>query len=274
MTGGFGGGVTGGFGGQSGSSGASGFGGVATGGFGGVGTGGTGGFATGGIGGVATGGTGGFATGGTGGFATGGIGGVATGGIGGIGTGGIGGIGGTGGGGGAATKIMMVALNEGHNGNLGGIVGANSLCTTQANTAGLFGTWRAFLSSSTQNVKDLFLGAEASLPVVTKDNVQIFTSWNQIFVVGTGSWSGSKLLQSFAGVNVDENSSIVPPWDDADGWHGSTSLGVATTNTCLDWTSSSSANFGSCGELDFYQLLKLETRACNITMAVVCVSAQ
>lgn len=167
----------------------------------------------------------------------------------------------------SCSKIILAALNEPHPGDLGGISGANALCAAQAQAAGVPGTWKAFLSSSTQNVKDLITGTNATtIPVVNLQGGQMYSYWDYIFI--TSLWSSAGYyMYTFAGTTV--NSSFC---SDGDGWTGSLSSGsVATSYTCNDWTTSVSPNYGRNGELDERYLLKQETALCSASLAVVCV---
>lgn len=168
------------------------------------------------------------------------------------------------------TRILMAALNEAHNGNLGGISGANALCASQATAAGYGGTWRAFLSSSTQNVRDLITGTNATLPVVNLRGENMWSSWNTVFTQPT--WNSTAIwLYAFDGRYVNEGQAN-PDWFDADGWHGSTAAGsVSTGVTCSDWTSAATGVRGANGEWDFRMMFNGETTVCSTTLAVACV---
>ncbi len=83
--------------------------------------------------------------GGAGGGSAGGTGGGAGGGAGG---GSGGGTGGGTGGGVAGPKTVFITKSD-FTGNLGGLAGADGLCTTAATTAGRTGTWKAYVSSDT-----------------------------------------------------------------------------------------------------------------------------
>lgn len=172
---------------------------------------------------------------------------------------------------GTCTNIIMAALNEGHQGNLGGTAGADALCAQQALAAGHGGTWKAFLSSPTQNVKDLVTGAGATnLPVVNLKGENMWANWNTIFTQGT--WNGTaQYIWSFSGKYVDEGQAS-PDWSDADGWHGSLSTGAASANTCNNWTDNTGVYLGANGEWDFgYMFTANENQSCSRYHAVACV---
>jgi Collagenase NC10 and Endostatin len=165
--------------------------------------------------------------------------------------------------------VVLVALNSGFTGNLGGISGANAKCATQAAAAGLTGTFKAVLSSTTQSAKALLSTAQAAEPVYNSRGELLYSSWNAMW--SPSKWTGSNTIWSFAGKKVDEGLGAAPNWDDADAWHGSTSKGVLRTGlTCTDWTVTTGN--GSVGEIDMNTFTtQLESRACSLTLAVICV---
>jgi len=167
----------------------------------------------------------------------------------------------------------MSALNNGHNGDLGGVTGADALCNQEATANGHDGTWRAFLSSSTQQIKDFFTGDLATTKqVVTTNGDVMFNSWEHLIQTGTGSWLTSSDLIAFDGKEVDEGTGANPEWSDADAWHGTLADGSASTLTCKDWTSSASTDKGQNSEVDFYhELLLQESAYCSTFLAVICV---
>jgi hypothetical protein len=171
----------------------------------------------------------------------------------------------------SCSKIVLSALNEGHQGNLGGIAGANAMCASQAAAAGFPGTWKAFLSSSAQNVKNLVPAAKAtSIPVVNTKGQQLFTSWNAIFP--STYWSSSYYIYAFAGHRVDENQAT-PDYYHGRGWHGSTTSGLVYANyTCNNWTSSSSSHYGYGSEWDSRRLVYIPyNNSCSYYLAVGCI---
>jgi len=166
--------------------------------------------------------------------------------------------------------IVLVALNEAHTGNLGGIAGADALCAAQATGAGFKGTYKAFLSGTGRDVKDLITGNAASFIVMNSKGEQLFSSWSQMFT--SSSWSSGKFIYSFDGKKVDENTGASPDWYDAQNWTGSVAAGtINTSSNCQSWTSDASIDSGASGELDMYKLVSGYSQACSQTLAVVCV---
>ena len=165
-------------------------------------------------------------------------------------------------------KIIFTTLDEAHKGDLGGVTGADALCAKQAKKSGWSGTFKAFLSDSTHDVKDLVKGAAANTPVVNTKGTVLYSSWNAIFTLS--GWGQKNSVWSFNGTLVDEGKGS-PGWIDADGWHGSNTNGTAKTGyTCNDWTASTAAD-GACGEIDEGVWISSVIRNCGSYLAVPCV---
>jgi hypothetical protein len=170
-------------------------------------------------------------------------------------------------------KIILAALNEAHTGNLGGITVADCLCNGQAAQAGEPGTWRAFLSGTTRNVRELIPDHLATgIEVGTIDGWPLYDNWTDMF---TGlAWFHGTYIYTFNRTKVDEFL-VSPNWYDARGWHGSNTDGTYRPGyNCQEWTSDSEFDQGACGELD--QIWNSEwlsdfTCACHRTLAVVCI---
>ena len=166
-------------------------------------------------------------------------------------------------------KIVFTTLNQGHRGNLGGVTAADALCAKQAKEAGWPGTFKAFLSDSTQNVKDLIKGGSASSHVVNTKGVVLYSHWAAIFT--SSGWNKSNQIYSFNGTLVDEGYGS-PSWSNADGWHGSNINGTVRAGfTCKDWTDFTTVEGGAAGELDEGQWIAAVMKPCSSYQAVVCV---
>lgn len=171
------------------------------------------------------------------------------------------------------TEITLATLNNGHNGNLGGIANADAMCDAQAATNGIGGTWKAVLSSSSQDVIDIVPSFLQTMPVKNLNGVTLWNTWAEVFTASTWIGAGAKLY-SFDGKLVEESQGANPEWTDADGWHGSTAAGLVDANfTCSDWTATSGNGRG--GEWDFGNFitgtLGQEQHVCTYTAAVACV---
>jgi hypothetical protein len=177
------------------------------------------------------------------------------------------------------SNIVIAALNGAYNGNLGGLAGANSLCANGAATAGYGGTWKAFISTSTQNLGSLVTGTNAtSMPVVNIKNETLFSSWSAMLASGSGYFYSAPYypyMYAFNGKNITTTNATPssPPWTDGDGWTGTLPNGnVNTGYTCNDWIDSTINYRGQTTELDNrYLLLQESPNYCNYTAAVLCV---
>ena len=183
--------------------------------------------------------------------------------------------------------IVVAALNEARDGNLGGVAAADTLCQQQATAAGRPGQWKAFLGSSTRTVKSLITGTDATTrKVVTTQGLEMFPNWNAAFATTSTSttWPTSALVYTFSGrvIEEDEPQPACPTtasglgseptcFYDADFWHGMNQDGTTSTNTCNNWTSNASTVTGSSGEGDFQQMFNNESNSCDETQAVLCV---
>ncbi|MCA9665714.1 MAG: DUF1554 domain-containing protein [Myxococcales bacterium] len=166
----------------------------------------------------------------------------------------------------AFTSIVLVALDNAITGNLGGVAGADALCAQAASNAGSAGTYRAFLSSSTQDARDLVAPAKRALPVLDTRGVMLFSSWNEIFT--RNEWRDNARIDTFNGTLIEDSG----PWFDSDAWTGTRRDGtLASGHTCNDWTSAASNDNGTAGELDLRQLLDQDHDDCSRTLALVCV---
>jgi hypothetical protein len=162
--------------------------------------------------------------------------------------------------------VVLVALNSGYKGNLGGLSGANSKCAAQATAVGYKGTYKALLSTTSQNAKGVLPSAYQSQPVYNSKGQKLYNSWTAMFTPSKWSYT----IYAFNGKKVDEGQAS-PDWSDADAWHGSTTTGTVRTGyTCGDWTLTTGN--GSAGEVDMNTYLTtIESRACSLYLAVLCV---
>ncbi len=168
------------------------------------------------------------------------------------------------------TEITMAALNTASDGNLGGLTNADAECTTQASQNGIGGTWKAFLCTANQNVINIVPSYLQGFPVKNINGVTLWNNWGEIFT--TSSWiGGGPMMVTFSGLVVDEPQAVVPPWQDADCWHGCLNTGLVASTHCNNWTVTTGNGQG--GELDMAQMMMAtpETHPCTYTSAVVCV---
>jgi large repetitive protein len=175
------------------------------------------------------------------------------------------------------TEVVLSALDAEYSGDLGGISGANSLCSSQAATYGHSGEWVALLSTSTQNAIDLVPNITnpsgnsfwSDVNIIDINGSSLLSSWNSL----TSNQSLNLIVTAFNGNPVDEGYGYS---NDADAWTGSDTNGTVYSNqTCNDWTSSSSSVYGVTTESDAKQVFRLETnKTCNTTYAVQCLRVE
>jgi len=175
------------------------------------------------------------------------------------------------------SEIVISGLLAEHNGDMGGIAGANALCAADAATSGQTGAWVAFLSDSTQDIIDLIPDTQnssgdrlrASLPVQDIQGGALLSSWDTL---ADGSAANtSNMVRAFSGDPMDEPYGYT---NDADAWTGSQpGATVYTTEHCSNWSTTDGT--GVATELDGMSLFRQETgHACSQTLGVMCVRVE
>lgn len=114
------------------------------------------------------------------------------------------------------TGKLVFATSTTHNGNLGGLVGADSICQTRANNAGLGGTFKAYLSDTVTPAKSRIANVG---PWSRVDGTVVFPTATVTSVPSSD-------------LDVDENGEagkkgLV--------WTGSSLGGVSASDNCDDW---------------------------------------
>ncbi len=94
------------------------------------------------------------------------------------GTGGNGGAAGLGGNGGALSGHRIFVTESEQSGDLGGIIGADAICASQAAAAGLEGEFRAWLSTAASPVGDRLV--QSSEPYVLVDGTRVADDWEDL----------------------------------------------------------------------------------------------
>ncbi len=124
------------------------------------------------------------------------------------------------------------------NGNLGGVAGADQKCQDAATTAGLSGTFRAWISDSTSSVNDRFPQHDAFYHAMNGSTlIPIAVSWADLT---DGSLSSNGIRYDENGVSVTGNA-----------WTSTTTAGELKTapqeRHCQNWTSAAGGQgwFGS-----------------------------
>lgn len=172
-------------------------------------------------------------TAGTGG--TGGTGGMA-------GAGGTAGTGGTGGTGGEAAAFTFFVTSEGSaelGGNLGGLSGADAICQSLAEVAGIGNaTWRAYLSTTDEDARDRI----GTGPWFNFDGDMIAADVDSLHNDGLSNGMPQQVLDEFGNpAPASEHDILTGSQDDGT---------LFTDRTCEDWTSSSDIDSARVGHSD------------------------
>ena len=125
-----------------------------------------------------------------------------------------------------APKIRFVFITSvGYPGDLGGLVGADSLCTVHASAAGHAGTWKAWLSDEATNAIDRIAGVGP---------------WTLMGTTSVVAQTPASFALSPSGtINRTENGALIgTPFNF---WSGTATGGAKVAGaTCSSWTTSTS----------------------------------
>ena len=166
--------------------------------------------------------------------------------------------GGGNGGGSAAleTRLRVFVTSAAYDGNLGGLMGADALCASAAKAANKGGTWKAFLSSPTEDA-------------ITR--MADVGPWHQELRDGslTKTFNNKANLTTapLATLYVDEQgggSSFSPPLY----WSGTLQTGLRSPSTCGGWTLSSRTEVGTRGNGGLWS--SASAPSCDSTESIVC----
>jgi hypothetical protein len=123
---------------------------------------------------------------------------------------------------------VIFATSTTHSGDFNGLGGADERCSNRAASAGLDGTFKAWLSSSAESAIDRM--AHAEVPYRRTDGTKVADDWNDLI---DGDLA--------APIELDENGDQVF----GDVWTGTLASGEAAGATCSGFDSSASS--GVCG---------------------------
>lgn len=129
----------------------------------------------------------------------------------------------------ADMSFFITSVNPGNGADLGGLDGADAYCTSLAAAAGSEGnTWRAYLSSSTENARDRI----GSGPWHNADGVLVAENVEQLL--------GENMLAK--DTSISESGDVINGRGDEPNRHdiltGSDAEGMLVGNACEDWSSS------------------------------------
>jgi hypothetical protein len=151
---------------------------------------------------------------------------------------------------------MFTSANSYAGGGIGGLSGADTLCQTEANSAGYSGTYQAVMSSDSVSAASRLT---LSYPIVN--------AYNGSTIAATNLWAGSI-----------STAILTPSGGNAPGYHnifsGTTNTGaIYTSNTCSGWTSV--APTSSTGKNDQvgnqYWIYQTDTANCSSSFPIYCI---
>lgn len=147
-----------------------------------------------------------------------------------------------------------------HDGNLGGLAGADGFCQGFANTAGLPGIYRAWLSDSTGSPSTRFTHSTIPwvMPSGSSSGIILADDWADL----TDGSIDARLVQTEAGATVSNNIPFTNTTPAGVEWNGA---------DCSDWTSTSgNGSYGNTGGLDGTWTQSGSGGACNVLHRYYC----
>lgn len=150
-----------------------------------------------------------------------------------------------------------------------GIRGADYECHRQARRAGMRGTYRAFLSSNTQNLDSIiYYSRDRQIPIVNKEGQMLFNSWEDLVNGAGGYFNDNTPIYSFDGKDIMSDS----VWPQKIIWHGSNKKGSKVDGKfCNEWHEGDGGNMGLGSSLMKHMLLDQDEYTCNNSFIVLCV---
>ncbi len=148
--------------------------------------------------------------------------------------------------------------------NFGGIYFGDYLCQTEANTAGLPGTWRAIIGDSSTAAS-----SHVSIPGNIY-NLRPATSGGSQFVSNSSSFFTGDTLSA----TLNYSSSGGSPGNTYT-WAGAAQTGATTANTCSNWTTAATTPIGAVGlSTTNANYVANTTTSCNSTRSLYCINQQ
>lgn len=128
----------------------------------------------------------------------------------------------------------VFVTSQRHDGNLNGLVGADSICQLIADNYNYGGTWRSFLGDRQISAKDRI----GNFGYKLLNNVIVANNKNDLL--------DETILNK---ININENGAILA--NSTDVWTGAQANGDLLGNTCNSWTSFSTSESGRAGNSDY-----------------------
>lgn len=161
-------------------------------------------------------------------------------------------------------KIVFVTSTE-HDGNFGGLSGADAICNARATEAGLpdAGNYLAWLSDSALSPADRFVRSFVD-PYVLPDGTLVFFNWNSM----TSGEIEAPFVQNELGEAIPSDQLV---------WTGTNFDGFGNDNdtgTCVSWTDSGSSDpaiVGEAGNSIKTAWTRASTSDCAVKLPIYCV---
>lgn len=167
--------------------------------------------------------------------------------------------------------LKLVALNQPHTGNFGGVYKADQMCYEQAKAMGLSAYYRAFLSSPKPRAvnKDLVPQKfRESYPITNLRGDILFSNYKSIFTGGGGKFPPNIPIYSFDGRDVLAD----PFWPKKSIWHGSNTFGnMAVDRSCESWRVNDISIVGQSSSLSSGSLIGQQTSSCSNELIILCI---
>lgn len=151
-----------------------------------------------------------------------------------------------------------------YDGNLGGLSGADSICNSLAQSAGLSKTYKAVLSDGATDSKDRIVIFGEVVKVGSSGAVTVLAASSTHF------W-GTDTTALNANIDLDEYGAARP---NQTPWTGTGATGVGSLGYCNDWASNSSSHQGDFGSTNHTgpQWTENNFEDCNLTNPIFCIS--
>jgi Protein of unknown function (DUF1554) len=131
-------------------------------------------------------------------------------------------------------RVFVSSLT--HNGQLGGIAGANNMCQRLADAACLGGNWNAWLSDASTNARDN-IGYNGTITYVRAANPMVIVApQERLLDTATNNLNTT--------IALDEIGNVASRFV----WTGTSSDGTANGQDCSNWTSGNIAQTGQVGD--------------------------
>lgn len=137
--------------------------------------------------------------------------------------------------GGGSNSNTVFATSTLQNGNLGGVSGADAICAARASAAGLSGTFKAWISTTSYSDDPIVTFMQSAVPYKLVDGTTVASDWSDLI---DGTLSNA--------INLDESGNAATGY--AWTFVGSNAQSGGSDN-CSSWTDSSGASDGEIGSV-------------------------